>query len=229
MRNFFREWMWFWAAVLVLISCTWFQGYLDGNQSLETADLSRAPKELAPTVAITFDDGPSIYTESLLEGLKQRQVKASFFLLGKNIQGKEAVVEEMYRQGHLIGNHTYSHVQLSKLSKEEAKEEIEKTSELIYNITGEYTNFVRPPYGDWEKELEYLVNMLPVFWSVDPLDWKTDDAKSVVKSVEKEIQDGDIILLHDSTESSVEAALGIVDDLQAKGYEFVTVDELLLE
>lgn len=182
-----------------------------------------------PKVALTFDDGPSKkYTPMLLDGLKERGVQASFFLMGKNIEGNEELVKRIQEEGHLIGNHTYNHVQLNKVSKLEAKTEIEKTSNEIYEITGVYPVYMRPPYGSWRKDLDLSVEMFPVFWSIDTLDWKSQNVDSVMNIVEDQIQDGSIILMHDSYASSVEAALKIVDELEEKGYEFVTVDELLI-
>ncbi|MFR5152394.1 MAG: polysaccharide deacetylase family protein [Ruminococcus sp.] len=102
--------------------------------------------------ALTFDDGPnSKYTPLLLKGLKERGVHATFFLMGKNIEGKEALVKQIQEEGHLIGNHTYNHVQLDKISKEAAKEEIETTNQKIFEITGVYPAWLRPPYGEWRK------------------------------------------------------------------------------
>lgn len=227
-RKLLGEILWFLTASALLIMCFVWRGTSEKGQPVSASGAVQKQLE-APKLALTFDDGPSVYTEGLLEGLKERGVKASFFLLGKNIQGKEEVVKEMYQEGHLIGNHTYNHVQLTKLPQKEAKAEIEKTSNLIYTITGQYTTFVRPPYGEWRKDLEYAVTMLPVFWSVDPRDWNTDNAEAVVKMVENNVEEGDIILLHDSSKSSVQAALRIVDDLSAQGYEFVTVEEMLLD
>lgn len=179
-------------------------------------------------VALTFDDGPDeIYTPKLLDGLKQRGVKAAFFLIGKRLEGNEELVKRMHEEGHLIGNHTYDHVQLSRLSENQAKEEIEKTSNEIYRITGEYPVYVRPPFGEWRKDIEYAVEMLPVFWSIDPLDWRRTDTEQIAADIEKETEDGSIILMHDSSESSVEAALMVIDDLCARGYEFVTVDRFI--
>lgn len=190
----------------------------------------RMESEEHPKVALTFDDGPhTLYTPQLLDGLKEREVKASFFLLGKCIDGNEEIVKRMQEEGHLIGNHTYDHVQLNKISDEKACEQITKTCNRIYEVTGVYTAYVRPPFGEWKKDLDCYVTMLPVFWSIDSLDWTTKDVDKVVKKVVKQAEDGDIILMHDEYASSVEAALRIVDTLQEKGYEFVTVDEFLLE
>ncbi len=194
--------------------------------------LPETGKEPAETkkIALTFDDGPhKIYTERLLDGLKERGVKATFFLLGSNIEGKEEIVKRMSEEGHLIGNHTYYHVDITKLEPEEACREILDTSEQITDITGQPVEYVRPPFGNWDKDLECNVTMIPIFWTVDTLDWTTGNADQIVQKVVSTVEENDIILMHDSYDSTVEAALRIIDLLQAEGYEFVTADELILE
>lgn len=182
------------------------------------------------TIALTFDDGPHpVYTKKLLDGLKERQVHATFFVVGKNIPGNEALIEQMKEDGHLIGNHTYDHVKICDMSSEDACEQVEKTSELVYEITGENTEFVRPPFGAWNKNMECSFVMLPVLWDVDPLDWTTRNTDLIVQRVLDEVENGDIVLLHDYYDSSVEAAFQIIDVLKEQGYEFVTADEMLLE
>ena len=181
-------------------------------------------------IALTFDDGPHpYYTEQLLDGLAERGVKATFFLLGCNIEGNEDVVRRMAEEGHLIGNHTWYHVDITTLSQEDACAEIQDTSRKITEITGQPVEYVRPPFGNWNKELECEVMMIPIFWSVDTLDWSTENADLIVQEVMSEAEENDIILMHDSYKSTVEAALRIIDLLQAEGYEFVTADELILE
>ncbi|MCM1160116.1 MAG: polysaccharide deacetylase family protein [Roseburia sp.] len=181
-------------------------------------------------IALTFDDGPyPNYTRQLLEGLKKRNVKATFFILGKSAEEYPDVIETMYEDGHLIGNHTYHHVELTSVGKEEFKEEILSTNKLLYELNGEYPQFIRPPFGAWEKELETELGMIPVLWTVDPLDWCTENSSAVVQRVVTKVKENDIILMHDCYKSSVTAALEIVDILQAEGYEFVTVDEILLD
>ena len=181
-------------------------------------------------VAITFDDGPHhIYTEQLLDGLKERGVRATFFLIGENIEYNEALVQRMAEEGHLIGNHTFSHTQLTRLKVEEACSEVEKTDELIYSLTGQTVEYLRPPYGSWNEALTKAIPLNIALWNVDPQDWKSQDTEKVVKAVESHVGDGSVILLHDIFDSSVEAALRIIDDLMQDGYTFVTVDELLLD
>ena len=194
----------------------------------ETAS-DRSEKEDRPRVALTFDDGPhATYTPLLLDGLRKRRIHATFFLMGKNIEGKEEIVKQMQKDGHLIGNHTYDHVQLDKLPGDQACQQILKTNNEIYEITGEYPLYLRPPYGAWPKNLELCVTMLPVFWDVDTLDWKSKNVQSVEEIVKREVKDGSIILMHDSFPTSVEAALEIADMLTEAGYDLVTADQLLV-
>ena len=134
----------------------------------------------------------------------------------------------MQEEGHLVGNHTYHHVQLDKLSDAKAREEILKTNNLIYETTGSYPLYLRPPFGAWKKNLELRVEMMPVFWTIDTLDWKVQNTEQIIKTVEEKIKDGSIILMHDEYKTTVEAALKLADSLKEKGYELVTVDELIM-
>ena len=190
----------------------------------------RAEKTITAKVALTFDDGPHpVYTPQLLDGLNERGVHATFFVVGKNILGNEALLKRMETEGHLIGNHTYSHVKLSELDIARACAEVEKTNALICEVTGKEPEFIRPPFGEWKKAMECSFEMIPVLWDVDSLDWTTKNTALVVERVLKDTKPGDIILLHDYYQSSVDAALEIVDALTERGYKFVTVDELILE
>lgn len=182
-----------------------------------------------PKVALTFDDGPSPkYTPFLLDGLKERNVQATFFLLGKNVKENQKLVQRMQTEGHLLGNHTYNHVQLNKIPETTARQEILKTNNEIYEATGNYPEYMRPPYGAWKKNMELCVEMLPVFWDIDTLDWKSQNVDAILKAAGEEPEDGSIILMHDEYQTSVEAALLLIDRLKEKGYEFVTVDELIV-
>lgn len=178
-------------------------------------------------VALTFDDGPNgIYTEKLLDGLLERNVKATFFITGENIKENEDLIARMYEEGHLLGNHTYSHVNLSELDFEAACEEINDTNASVYNITGYEMEYIRPPFGEWTDKLKEKTDMAIVMWNVDPLDWKDQNSALVTSRILKNVKNGDIILLHDIFNSSVEAALQVIDELKKQGYIFVTVDEL---
>lgn len=181
-------------------------------------------------IALTFDDGPHpLYTEELLDGLKERGVQATFFVTGEHAELHPEIIERMYEEGHLIGNHTYSHIQLKDSNREQFREELVRTNEIISEITGQEVLYVRPPYGTWDKKFETELNMFPVLWTVDPLDWNSTNVANITNKVVSKTEENDIILMHDYYESTVTAALKVIDELQAKGYTFVTVDEILFD
>lgn len=181
-------------------------------------------------IAITFDDGPHpYYTQQLLDGLKERDVKATFFVTGEHAQLHPEIIKRMYEEGHLIGNHTYSHIQLKESNREEFKEQLIKTNEILSDITGKEVQYVRPPYGTWDKKFETELNMFPVLWTVDPLDWCSKNADCIVEKIVKKIEENDIILMHDYYDTSVTAALKAIDELLEEGYTFVTVEEILFD
>ena len=130
-------------------------------------------------------------------------------------------------EGHLIGNHTYSHMQLTKKSREDFKEELVRTNEVIEEITGVEVEYVRPPYGSWYKSFEAELNMIPVLWTIDPLDWCSSNVGYITDRVVKKAGENEIILMHDYYDTSVTAALKVVDELLKEGYVFVTVEEIL--
>lgn len=200
----------------------------DVREACGYVSASATPVE-APKIALTFDDGPSAaWTPALLDGLKERGVKATFFLIGENADKNPEIVKRMAEEGHLIGNHTYHHVELTKVSENEARLELADTSAVIVRITGKEPEYMRPPFGAWQRKLEQEIQMLPVLWTIDPLDWTTENQDEIVNKVVTEAEENDIILLHDCYKSSIEAGLRIVDILQEEGFVFVTVDELLL-
>lgn len=200
----------------------------DVREACGYVSASATPVE-APKIALTFDDGPSTaWTPALLDGLKERGVKATFFLIGENADKNPEIVKRMAEEGHLIGNHTYHHVELTKVSENEARLELADTSAVIVRITGKEPEYMRPPFGAWQRKLEQEIQMLPVLWTIDPLDWTTENQDEIVNKVVTEAEENDIILLHDCYKSSIEAGLRIVDILQEEGFMFVTVDELLL-
>lgn len=181
-------------------------------------------------LALTFDDGPhAMYTKKLLDGLRERNVHVSFFLVGENIEGNEDLVRQMMEDGHLIGTHCYSHVDLTRKSMEKACMDIVKTNDMIERITGTRPVYIRPPYGNWSEELEECVGMTPVFWGVDTLDWKSQNSQRILQHISKNAGKHQIILMHDVFGPSVDAALAAVDTLTVQGYTFVTVDELLID
>ena len=223
-------------CLLVFLGMSPFLIKMDGRKTMSVSSDSvrsqNVSDEVKPVVALTFDDGPNASsTPILLDGLKERKVRATFFLIGENVEKekKKKIVKRMYEEGHLIGNHTYTHCNLSKLETGEAKKELEQTDTVIEKITGKQPVFVRAPYGELPVDSEQDLNRIYIGWTVDPLDWMTEDTGAVVKTVVEEINPGDVILLHDCYPSSVQAAIRIVDLLQGKGYEFVTVDHLIMD
>ncbi len=206
------------------------QNVLSETAEIETTENKTIKTEQTKKVALTFDDGPHpSYTEQLLDGLKKRGVKATFFVTGEHAALHPDVIERMSEEGHLIGNHTYSHMQLNSGNMEEYKAELIKTNDIIKEITGEDVLYVRPPYGAWDKSLEAEVNMFPVLWTVDPLDWCSTDVSGITRKVVTKVGEDDIILMHDYFETSVTAALEVVDELLAEGYTFVTVEEIMFD
>ena len=182
-----------------------------------------------PKIALTFDDGPSEKcTGRLLDGLKERGVKATFFLIGENAEKNPELVKRIDEEGHLIGNHTYHHVEITKISDTEAINEIQQTDEVVYSIIGKHVEYMRPPFGAWQKDLELKMQVMPVLWTIDPLDWTTENADEIVNKVVTEAGEDDIILMHDCYDSSVNAALRIIDILKKEGFDLVTVDELIM-
>jgi peptidoglycan/xylan/chitin deacetylase (PgdA/CDA1 family) len=180
-------------------------------------------------IALTFDDGPHpIYTPKLLEGLKERDVKATFFVTGANAELYPELIERMQEDGHIIGNHTYHHVSLSAIGEELFIQELKETNRVLEGILGAEVEYVRPPFGDWKKTIEQEINLFPVMWDVDPLDWCTGNSSLIVKRVLGDVRENAIILMHDEYDASIEATFDIIDTLQTQGYEFVTVDQILL-
>lgn len=214
--------------------CLWAGGKRQDTTAPASQEVSTGKiageEDVAKKIALTFDDGPHPrYTEQLLDGLKERNVVATFFVTGENAQNYPNIIRREQEEGHLIGNHTYSHIQLTSGNREMFREELVKTNEILENITGEKVSFVRPPYGSWDKSFEKELNMFPVLWNIDPLDWCSHNAECIAAKVVENAGDGDIILMHDYYDTSVTAALEVVDVLQKRGFQFVTVEEILFD
>lgn len=179
-------------------------------------------------IALTFDDGPSgRYTSRLLAGLEERDVRATFFLCGYRMKDYPNLTQQIFDSGHEIGLHGYSHDDMGKMAYSQARKEIYDTLSLL-PVTCRPV-FLRPPGGSCcSSSLQAAkdAGLALLMWSVDPKDWKVLDAPTVEAAVVDRVQNGDIILLHDMSDSSVDAALSIIDRLQAQGFTFVTVSEL---
>lgn len=198
-----------------------------GGRSVPAAGEAELTEEPS-YVALTFDDGPRRgTTDRLLDGLRQRGASATFFLIGSGIAGKEDLVKRMEAEGHQVGNHTWSHVRLQGADPATISKELQATDTLLKDLLGEGSYWLRPPYGLMTPGTEQAIPVPMVKWSVDPRDWESRNTEQVVRSVLSSVKPNSIILLHDTYETSVEAALQIVDTLQQEGYQFVTVQELL--
>ena len=175
-------------------------------------------------LALTFDDGPSKFTADLLDGLAERGAYCTFFMTGRNISYRPELLTRMLEDGHQIANHSWDH---PVLTAGNVSNQINSTRELLVAAGGEQTYYVRPPYGSTNKWVLAGLNAPAILWSVDPYDWKYPNAYTVSNNIISHARDGDIILLHDTHGTSCQAALIAIDALQAQGYEFVTVSELL--
>lgn len=178
-------------------------------------------------VALTFDDGPwPETTEQLLDGLAERGAKATFFLIGEQLAGHEDTVRRMADEGHQVGSHTFTHMDLSRGDPAERLREIAATDETLRALLGDGVYWLRPPWGFLAPQTAAVVEVPMVYWSLDTEDWRRLDADAVAQDIIDHARDGDIILLHDPYATSVEAALRAIDALTPQGYHFVTLEEL---
>ena len=183
-------------------------------------------------IAITFDDGPNPeLTPRLLDMLKERDIKATFFVVGKNAEEYPSIVARMAQEGHEVANHSWSHPALTKLGVESFRKQIENTNDAIAKATGKRPVLMRPPYGatnaGLNKRLSEQFGLKVILWSVDPLDWKYRNSNRVYTSIVQNTRPGSIILAHDIHATTVAAMPSTLDALLAKGYKFVTVSELI--
>lgn len=180
-------------------------------------------------VAITLDDGPhATNTQKILEILDKYDARATFFMLGQNVINNKEVVKDVHNRGNEIGIHTWSHPQLTNLSQDSIKKQVEQTSDAIYNIIGFRPTLVRPPYGAFNTTVRNaLKDYSLILWNIDSLDWKSRDENQIVPLVMNNVEDGDIILLHDIHSTTVPAVEKIVSELDKQGYQMVTVSELI--
>jgi len=185
-----------------------------------------------PVIAITFDDGPHpTLTPRLLDMLKQRNIKATFYVVGQNAAEYPEIIKRMDAEGHELGNHSWSHPALNKLSPDGVRSQMDKTSEAIFAAIGKRPPTMRPPYGATSAALNARFanefGMPSILWSVDPLDWRRPGAAVITSRIVSNTHPGAIILVHDIHPGTVDAMPRTLDELLAKGYQFVTVTELL--
>ena len=179
-------------------------------------------------IALTFDDGPHPKnTTAILKSLKKHQAHATFFVLGSRVEHYPDVLQKMLAQGNEIGNHSWDHPQLTRLSKEKIKSQINKTQLAVQKASGYEPTLIRPPYGAINDEVrKHIGDMEVALWEIDPEDWKLLNKKKVVRKVMNKAEDGKIILMHDIYKTSAEAADEIIKKLDQQGYQLVTVSEL---
>ena len=178
-------------------------------------------------VALTFDDGPSKYTKDILDILKKYDACGTFFLIGNKVSFYGEVLREMLSEGNEIGNHSYDHKYLTRLSEKEVKDEINKTQDEIKRVTGYTPTLFRPTYGGYNNTLKSYIDLTFVLWDVDSRDWSVKSTEGIMYNVFKDVKSGSIILFHDNHEYSVNALPSVIKELKKQGYKFVTVSELL--
>ncbi|MBS4192603.1 glycosyltransferase [Bacillus sp. FJAT-49705] len=209
----------------------------------KASEFERLSKPAGKEIVLTFDDGPDPeYTEDILKILKQYDIKASFFIIGKKAMLHQDIVKQIYQDGHEIGNHTFSHPNTNSISDEQLKLELNSTQRVIQSITGRSSLLYRSPYGD--EEAKYMqshfqrmqdvtkMGYITANYDIDSKDWKLRDSKAIVDNVMKQASDGDIILLHDGggdRKATVQALPEMIEQLQSEGYQFVTISELMDE
>ena len=179
-----------------------------------------------PVIALTFDDGPSKYTNKILQLLKENDACATFFVVGNKVQGYSNTINTMLKNGNEVGNHSYSHKWLSRLSSNSIKDEINLTQNVIKSVSGYTPKLLRPTYGEVNKKLRNSTDLKIILWDVDTKDWKLKSSEVIAKRALNSIEDGDIVLMHDIYERTYNALKLIIPTLKEKGYQFVTVSEL---
>lgn len=177
-------------------------------------------------VAFTFDDGPSYNTIKIVNTLVKYDSKATFFLVGNQIEKYAKTMDVLVKNGMDIGNHTYSHKELTKLRDKEILKEIDLTNEVIYNKTGIKPMFLRPSYGAMNKRIKKLSTMPIIIWNIDTLDWKYHNSNKIKDKILKYVSDGDIILMHDTYVATLNAVEMVIPELKKQGYKIVSVSEL---
>lgn len=234
------------AAVLAFAMCGWLSTLDPAGRQVRLTAAQNQPPEPPPSptpppeppppdctkakcLALTFDDGPAGSTGELLDILASRNVKAAFFLVGKNAAEHPELVLREHRAGHEVADHSYTHADLGNAPKEKILSELTRTQDAIRRASGVTPTMLRPPYGSTSKLLTGItrrMGMAQVLWTVDPRDWRHRDTEDIERRVLKSVTPGDIVLLHDIHETTVRAVPKIIDRLSAQGYVFVTVSEL---
>lgn len=180
----------------------------------------------APMIALTFDDGPSIYTDIIIDCLEEYGQHATFFVVGYNACDFQEQIARADYIGCEIGNHTNRHANLTEINPLSAFEQLRLADKYIYMATGHAATVIRPPYGAYNDTVRRIAGVPLVLWNVDTEDWSTRDTQSTIDNILNEVQDGDIVLMHDIYESTAEAMLTVIPELTNQGYQLVTMTEI---
>ncbi|HHU08273.1 MAG TPA: polysaccharide deacetylase family protein [Clostridiaceae bacterium] len=200
--------------------------------SVATAETTATPTEKVSSgtkyIAFTFDDGPSASTEKLLNALAKNKDKVTFFVLGWRVDGGYGkLVTRAAKEGHEIGNHSYNHPNLTKLSSAKLKKELDLTDKAVINRTGKKPTLMRPPGGAYNSAVLKAAGRPVIIWSKDPQDWKHKSRSHVKNQVLKQAKDGDIFLLHDLHKTTVDGFIDALPELHSRGFKLVTVSQLM--
>ena len=188
---------------------------------------TQAPAE-KPMVALTFDDGPyGPVTGRILDALQEVNGKATFFIVGSRISGREETVQKIEAAGCEIGNHTFDHVTLRGLKDAQVLDQLQKDDEALKKVVGHESTLLRPPGGIYEKNLLALTDKPIVLWTIDTMDWSHQNKDITIKRVLDNVEDGDIVLMHDLFPATADAVEVLVPELTKRGFRLVTVSELL--
>jgi peptidoglycan/xylan/chitin deacetylase (PgdA/CDA1 family) len=202
--------------------------YVAANTTAQTLNDTATETEKKKVVALSYDDGPSkTITPQILQLLKDNDCHATFFVLGCNAKRCPGIVLDAYLDGNEIANHGYSHAQFSKLSKEGVNNELNKTAAIICYITNEAPTFVRTPYGENSKKVTSKIDHPIALWSIDSNDWRKNySVNKVVNNIVSNLKDGSIILLHDTTNKTLQISKILIPKIKAAGYDIVSISDM---
>lgn len=202
---------------------------IKNESDIKKVNIDIQPKIINPDskmIALTFDDGPSKYTEEILNILKKNDCNATFFVLGNKVSIYSDLLIESINNGNEIGNHSYNHKWMIKLNEKDLENQISKTQDIIKEYTGYTPKLIRPTYGSLNDRIKKISSLDIVLWNVDTLDWKYKNPNKIVENATKKLKDGNIILMHDTHKQTLEALPKILEIIQKKGYTCVTISEL---
>ena len=222
--------LWFVLIILIWMGINAFgSSRISSNYHVKT--FCNNPSETEKKIALTFDDGPSIYTLEVLELLKKYNAKATFFCIGKNIEAHPEILQKIIDEGHLVGNHSYSHSKFFDFYTEPTiREELQKTDSLLEKFTSKKINFFRPPYGvttpSIRRALKFTKHKV-IGWNIRSLDGGTTDTDLILNRIKKRVSPGGIVLLHDTAPHTVFVLEQFLQFLQQNNYQVVSIEELL--